>query len=232
MRLRTLLSITHALVVLLFVGIFLAVFFSLSKPPEPRGSPDQTRQLAAMIDASSSGEAYRAYFHQFHLGLVSIDLFDSRQRHHRLLGRPQPLSYPTFGSTVAAGKVLLEFDRPQWDIVQWMPIKLADGQTYVLRLMTRRSFTPWFAQVVRNLSVSLAIALAVGLTVAWAMARRIARPANELARLTDRFGRESLGLRAAMEGPTELAELAGSFNVWRSSCRALSWSCKSSEKRR
>ncbi len=49
MRLRTLLSITHALAVVLFVGIFLGVFFSLSKPPELPGSGQQSVVPAGLI---------------------------------------------------------------------------------------------------------------------------------------------------------------------------------------
>lgn len=212
MGLRTLLSITHSAVVVLFAGVFVAVFFSLSQPPEPPGSPQQSAALARLIDARSSDLDYLAYFQEFHLDVASIDLFDSQGKQRRILGSAEKLYYPQFGGAVAAGAVFLEFRALPGDVVQWMPLRLADGQIYVLRIMAKRSFSPWFAQVVRNLSVSLAIALAFVLSLAWAIARRMARPVRELANVTDRFGRESLGLRAAPEGPREFAELAGSFN--------------------
>ena len=212
MKLRTILSVTHGLVVVLFICVFLVVFFSLTNPPAPPGSAEQERDLVKLIESSASEETLSAALGNLRINDPTLDLFNPNGEHRRIVGPPGELAYPSFGPAVAGGKVFVEFTSAQRDIVQWMPVTLSDGKTYVLRIFTKRSPFPLYSQVVRNLAVSLAIALGICLLVAWRMARIIARPAKELAQLSDRFGREGLDLRARLDGPKELADLACSFN--------------------
>lgn len=212
MSLRAILSITHGLVVVLFLCVFLTVFFSLAKPPDPPGSPGQARALASLLDSGASQEVLRLRLAEMRFRDATLDLFDAQGRRRHILGAWTPLEFPAFGGAVATGRVFVELGSPQRQFVQWMPLRLRDGQTYVLRVANKRSAFPSFSLVVRNVTISLAIALGTCLLVAWAMARMIAQPVRRLAQLTERFGREGLALRASADGPRELADLAGSFN--------------------
>ena len=213
MRIRTLLSISHALVVGVFIVTFLAVFFYLTRPPGPPPGRGHGNRISRLVKEGLRGSDLLLKVDENGRHVTkSIDIFDSEGRHERLVGPSiNGMQAPGFLEEVRSGHVLEDRMSHRVNVV-WAPLHLDGRNSHVMRWETHRGKDLFFSDVRRNIAIACGISFFAVLAIALALTRALAAPIKRLASVVDRFGREGYALRTDVKGAAELEDLSESFN--------------------
>ena len=109
LRIRTLLSLSHALVIGIFIVTFLAIFFTITKPPGPPPGPHRTERLSRLLQQSLNGEELeRGLKEQGYRAVVSAALYDREGQRQRLFGPDDEKELPEFALSALKDGASLE----------------------------------------------------------------------------------------------------------------------------
>jgi len=213
LRIRTLLSISHALVVGIFIVTFLAVFFYLTRPPGPPPGRSHVNKISKLVTEGLRGSDLLLKVDENGRHVTkSIDVFDQQGHHQRLAGPAiNGMQAPGFLNEVREGHVLEDRMSPRVNVV-WAPLHLNGQNSHVMRWETNRGKDLFFSDVRRNIAIACCVSFLAVLAIALALTRALAAPIRKLASVVDRFGREGYGLRTDVKGAAELEDLSESFN--------------------
>lgn len=213
MRIRTLLSVSHALVIGLFILAFLFTFFTLTKPPGPPPGPRSFDSLATLLKETTDPQVLRTRLEAMgYRDMVSLDLYDAEGKQTRMVGPDKQVNEPAFGDGLRRDGKLLEQHGPEGLHINWFPVDLTGPNSHLVRLEEKRDRDKFFQHVRQNVLIACAVAFLAALAIAIPMARRLAEPMHELASVVDRFGREGYELRSSVRGNAEIVNLSRSFN--------------------
>lgn len=213
MRIRTLLSISHSLVIIVFILAFLLAFFTLTKPPGPPPGRHSVEAVARLLSQEPDSITLEKELEKIGFrDAVALDIYDADHRQFRLFGPPERVDLPLFGDGLRRQGDLLEEHGPPGRHLSWFSVDLSGPHSHLVRIEEQRSRDKFFSQVRRNIQLASGFALLVGLSLAIPLSRKLAEPIRQLADLVDRFGREGYELRSNVSGNEEIQELGESFN--------------------
>jgi signal transduction histidine kinase len=213
LKIRSLLSLSHAAVIAVFIVTFLVIFFYLTRPPRVLGEPHVVEELTQILKENSDSQVPTEKLEQMDFTEDSeLDLFDRDGNHRRLLGGPATLEAPTFLPEILKGRLIGERDFRLRRHVEWIAIDLDGPRSHVIRLSAPGGREQFFAQVRANVVLACTISFLAVLVVVLLLSRALAEPIGRLAGFVERFGREGYELRSDVEGPKELQELSSSIN--------------------
>ena len=214
MRIRTLLSLSHALVIGIFIVTFLAIFFTLTEPPGPPPGRDFAKPLADAIRSSTSDEELGRLVQQLcHGKLQRLDVFDLQGNVRHIFGPEQKIKTPSVVDEILEEDYsFLEEPDNRGIHVYWFPMDLTGSRSHAARLQFQKPLDAFFQKVRKNILASCSIAFLAVFLVALLLSKNLSDPIRRLAALVDRFGREGFGLRSQIKGTAELEELSHSFN--------------------
>lgn len=212
MYIRTVLSISHALVVGIFIIAFLTIFFSLTRPPGPPPTLRTGKILSEVLESDVQGAALIEKLNKLgHKNTASLDIFDRQGNHTRLAGPPTQIEAPVFMDAILSGHTYEDRETEKIHIF-WIPVDLTSEHSHVVRWEIHRTRDLFFSEVRRNIGIACGVAFLAVLAIAFILSRTLAAPIRELASLVDRFGREGYRLRSNSSGTSEVRELSRSFN--------------------
>lgn len=213
MRIRTLLSISHSLVIVVFILAFLLTFFTITKPPGPPPGRRSFDRISKILQSHPDSIILQAELEKIgYRDAVAVDIYDADGRQVRLLGPPERVDLPLFGDGLRQQGDLLEEYGPPGRHLSWFSIDLTGPRSHLVRIEEQRNRDKFFSHVRRNVLLASGVALLVGLGLAFPLSRKLAEPIRQLAALVDRFGREGFQLRSNVSGNEEIQELGESFN--------------------
>lgn len=212
-RIRTLLSLSHALVIGIFIAVFLTIFFHLTRPPGPPPGTDSSKKVTEVLRSKKKPVEIKSALEQLgYRDIQSLSLFDREGRQTKLLGQDDLLENPGFLEHVFShGDIQERSDKPGGRI-HWIALDLEGPRSHVVRVGSVHARDHFFSEVRRNVIIACSISFVAVLLIALLLSRNLARPIRELASVVDRFGREGFGLRSELKATTEVEELSESFN--------------------
>lgn len=213
MRIRTILSLSHTLVIAIFILAFLAIFFTLTRPPGPPPGPPLAKRLSEVLREQKSGplllEEMRKYGFR---DLDTLDIFDRQGTHTRVLGEETRVTPPAFLESLFQERTFLEERGPRGLHIFWMTLDIEGPHSHVGRFEVQRDRDQFWSQVRRNIAIACGIAFIAVMVISLSLSRALAEPLRKLASIVDRFGREGFGLRSEIRGTAEVEELSETFN--------------------
>ena len=214
MKIRTLLSLSHAIVIGIFILTFLSIFFTLTKPPGPPPGMRMSGRLSGILKTCKTPEELAKATRTIgHGNLSALDIYDAQGRRKRLLGPDVELATPSFVEAIRKEGLYYREEPQRGGVhVNWCPVSLDGPNSHIARMEFVRKRDEFFDKVRRNILLACGVAFMAVLFIALTLSRALAKPIRSLASLVDRYGREGYSLRSEIKGTEELAELSHSFN--------------------
>ena len=213
MRIRTLLSLSHTLVIGIFIAVFLTIFFHLTRPPGPPPGPHSSSQVVKVLQEAKTDDQIKQGLRDLgYRDIQTLYLFDRQGGQRQVLGHEELVENPGFLEHVFTQGDIQEWSENPRGRINWLALDLEGPRSHVARLGSIHARDQFFSEVRRNIAIACIVSFFAVLLIALALSRSLARPIRELASVVDRFGREGFGLRSELKATAEVQELSESFN--------------------